>query len=250
MSSRRFRHSHTLVKTSFRLLAGAALLVELLVVPAFAADSKEHKLSEWKFGKVLFGEKVSKGDLKGKVVVVENWGVHCPPCIASLPHLAAMEKSNRDKGLVIIGAESQGSSKDAIKPLIEKAGVEYTITEGAEGPIEVTGIPRAFVFDATGKLVYDGNPLGKEFEESVTKALSTVTVAEPAAAAAPAASTGPLIAMQAWTNSDGREIKAAVKKVDGSNVTFQMADGREVTYPLAKLSTESRGVIEAAAKKP
>lgn len=238
------------MKTSFRLLAGAALLVELLVVPAFAADSKEHKLSEWKFGKVLFGEKVSKGDLKGKVVVVENWGVHCPPCIASLPHLAAMEKSNRDKGLIIIGAESQGSSKDDIKPLIEKAGVEYTITEGAEGPIEVTTIPRAFVFDATGKLVYDGNPLGKEFEDSVTKALSTVTASEPAAAAAPAASTGPLIAMQAWTNSDGREIKAAVKKVDGSNVTFQMADGREVTYPLAKLSADSRGVIEAAAKKP
>jgi len=225
--------------------------MNLLLAPAYGAGSGEHKLSEWKFGKVLFGDrKISKGDLKGKVVVVENWGVHCPPCIASLPHLAAMEKSNREKGLVVIGAESQGSSKDDIKPLIEKAGVEYTITEGAEGPLEVTSIPRAFVFDATGKLVYDGSPLAGTFEESVKKALETATPEPAAAAATPAASSGPLIAMQAWTNSDGREIKAAVKKVDGTNVTFQMADGREVSYPLSKLSAESRDAIEAAAKKP
>lgn len=234
----------------FRLLSVVVGLLSFAALPATAAGSGEHKLSEWKFGKVLFGNRISKGDLKGKVVVVENWGVHCPPCIASLPHLASLEKSNRDKGLVIIGAESQGSSKDDIKPLIEKAGVEYTITEGAEGPIEVTGIPRAFVFDATGKLVYDGNPLGKEFEESVTKALSTVTATEAATPPAPAAASGPLIPMQAWTNSDGREIKAAVKKVDSGNVTFQMADGREVSYPLSKLSTESRQTIEAAAAKP
>lgn len=241
------------MKSPFRLLSGAALLIHLLVLPAFGAGSGEHKLSEWKFGKVLFGNRITKGDLKGKVVVVENWGVHCPPCIASLPHLAAMEKSNREKGLVVIGAESQGSSKDDIKPLIEKAGVEYTITEGAEGPIEVTAIPRAFVFDATGKLVYDGSPLDGAFEGSVTKALETVAAADPAPAAAasvPAPSNGPLIASQTWTNADGHEIKAAVKKVDGANVTFQMADGHDVSYPLSKLSAESRQVIEAAAKKP
>ena len=239
------------MKKLFRLLAGSLLSIHLLVIPAYGAGSGEHKLSEWKFGKVLFGDrKISKGDLKGKVVVVENWGVHCPPCIESLPHLAALEKSNREKGLVVIGAESQGSSKEDIKPLIEKAGVEYTITEGAEGPLEVTSIPRAFVFDAEGKLVYDGNPLADAFEESITKALKAAPADPATAAAASAPSSGPLIAMQAWTNSDGREIKASVKKVDGTNVTFQMADGRDISYPLSKLSADSRQTIEAAAKKP
>jgi thiol-disulfide isomerase/thioredoxin len=153
----------------------------LLAVPAFA--QKQHKLSDWKIGRVLFGEKLSEADMKDKVVVVENWGVYCPPCVAALPHLAALEKKHREQGLIIIGAESQDSSKGEIKPLIEKAGVEYIITDGAEGPIEVNGIPHAFVFDRSGMLVFNGNPNGRGFEEAVTKALGQ---AAPAPSSPPA----------------------------------------------------------------
>lgn len=214
---------------------------------AASAKEKEYRLSEWSIGKVLIGERVSKAVTKDKVVVIENWGVHCPPCIASLPHLAQLEKDNRAKGLVIIGAESQGSSKEEIKPLIEKAKVEYTITDGADGPIEVTGIPRAFVFDRTGKLVFDGNPNGKEFTESVTKALGE---GAPATAAAPTATTPAalLIESRAWTNAEGKEIRAAVKAVDTTHVTFLMDGGKEVKYPLDKLSEESRAAIKVVAK--
>lgn len=155
------------------------------------AKEKEYRLSEWSIGKVLFGERVSKAVTKDKVVVIENWGVNCPPCIASLPHLAQLEKDNRAKGLVIIGAESQGSTKEEIKPLIEKAKVEYTITDSADGPIEVTGIPRAFVFNRQGKMVFDGNPNGKEFTEAVTKALAEgAPVTAEGAATTPSATPG------------------------------------------------------------
>lgn len=218
------------------------------------AKEKEYRLSEWTIGKVLFGERVSKAVTKDKVVVIENWGTHCPPCIASLPHLAQLEKDNRAKGLVVIGAESQGSSKDEIKPLIEKAKVEYTITDGAEGPIEVTGIPRAFVFDRQGKLAFDGSPLDKAFTEAVTKALgdgapATTPAATAGTTPAPAATaTTPLIASRAWTNADGKEIHAAVKSVDANNVVFLMDGGKEVTYPLSKLSEESRNAITLLAK--
>ncbi len=58
---------------------------------------------------------------------------------------------------------------------------------------------------------------------------------------------GPLIPMQAWTNSDGRQIQAAVQKVEGKKVMFRMADGRLIAYPMEKLSAESRKVIVAAA---
>ncbi len=213
-------------------------------LPALAAEVSDHKLSEWNFGQVLFGEKLSKADLKGKVVVVENWGVHCPPCVASLPHLAELDKKKRDKGLRIIGVESQGSSKEMIKPLIEKAKVEYTIVSGDQGPIEVTGIPRAFVFGVDGKLVYDGHPMDEGFEGAIKKALREVKQAEPATATP----TGPLVATRSWTNSDGREIRAAVKKADDTTVTFLMANGREVSYPMDKLSAESRQAIVDANK--
>jgi thiol-disulfide isomerase/thioredoxin len=227
-------------------LSGMALALQFLAPTAMAAEKeKEHKLSQWKIGKVLMGPKLSKADLKGKVVVIENWGVNCPPCIASLPHLAELEKTNRDKGLVIIGAESQGSSKDEIKPLIEKAKVEYTITDGADGPIEFSAIPRCFVFDSAGLLVYDGSPSGAAFESAVEDALKQVGAAPATPSTTPA---GPLIASRAWTNSDGQSITAAVKSADATTVTFIMANGKVVAYPLTKLSEESRKVIAEAAK--
>lgn len=227
-------------------LLAVTLGMNFMVAPATAAEPKEskHKLSEWKIGSLLFGEKVSKSSLKGKVVVIENWGVNCPPCIASLPHLAELERKNRDKGLCVIGAESQGSSKEAIEPLLTKAKVEYTITSGAYGPIEVTGIPRIFVFDRDGLLVFDGHPADDAFEKAVKKALRQTGEA----AATPVASRGPLIPSRAWTNSDGKSINAAVVTADDTKVTFMLSNGKKVDYQLVKLSDDSREVIEEAVK--
>ena len=224
-----------------RTLSALALAAHFLAASAFSAEVGNHKLSEWKLGKVLFGEKISKTEFKGKVVV------NCPPCVASLPHLAELDKKHRADGLRIIGAESQGSSKEQIKPLIEKAKVEYTIIDEASGPIAVTGIPRAFVFDRDGKLVYDGHPAAQGFDESITKALGA-TEAAPAAPATTAITPAHLIAMRSWTNSEGREIRAAVTKADETTVIFEMAGGREISYPLEKLSEESRQVIAEATK--
>jgi len=233
------------MNSQIRLLAGLALACQLSALPVIAEETGTHRLSEWKFGKVLFGERIIKGELKGKVVVIENWGVHCPPCIASLPHLAELDQKNREKGLRIIGAESQGSTKEQIKPLIEKAKVEYTITSGAEGPIQFSAIPRAFVFGPDGKLVFDGHPADEGFVKAIDSALTEVKSAPPPAASA---ATGPLIPIQAWTNTEGREIRAAVKKADDTTVTFQMADGREIVYQLSKLSEGSRQAITEALK--
>lgn len=53
---------------------------------------------------------------------------------------------------------------------------------------------------------------------------------------------------QAWTNAQGKSINAAVKAVDKTNVSFVMPNGTVVSYPLAKLSDESRKQIEALRK--
>lgn len=214
-------------------------------LPAVAgAKEKEYKLSQWRFGKVMFGERFSKNDLKGKVVVVENWGVQCPPCVAAMPHLAELDREHRDEGLVIIGAEVQGHGKSDIEPIIEKAKVEFAITEGCEGPIEFNAIPRCHIFGRDGILVYDGSPGGAEFENALKTALGDGGESDDEEEAKPA---GPLISSKSWTNSEGREITAAVKEVKGDSVVFLMANGKEVTYPLDKLSDESREEIEKAA---
>ena len=221
------------------------ILTLLLVSATFgmnvtAADVPAHKLSEWQFGQTVFGDAVDIDKTEGKVVVVEFWGVRCPPCIASLPHLAKLEKDHRDDGLIIIGAESQGSSKKQIEPLIKKAKVEYTITKGGSGPVIVSGIPLALIFNRAGTMVYQGHPADQKFESAVKSALKEDAPRSKRATAST------LIEQQTWKNSEGKAIRAAVVKADDTNVTFLMSNGRKVTYRLDKLSAESRKTIEAA----
>ena len=52
---------------------------------------------------------------------------------------------------------------------------------------------------------------------------------------------------RAWTNTEGNEITASVKSVENGNVLFIM-NGKEVPYPLSKLSDESRKAIEELAR--
>lgn len=218
-------------------------LAVLGTVGSSFAEEAEHELSEWSLGPVLFGEKISKSDMKGKVVVIEHWGVRCPPCIAILPELAKLDKRYRDDGLLMIGAESQGHSKDQIAPLVDDNKIEYTITSGASGPIQFNGIPRAFVFDVEGQLIFNGNPHEGDFVRSIKKALKDV---EDEGEVGSGLSSGNLFETRSWTNAEGRSIKAAVRTATETEVTFVMFGGKVVKYPLEKLSEESQKEIKDA----
>ena len=43
---------------------------------AKADETATHTLSEWNLGTVIQGETYTQDDLKGKVVVIEDWGVN------------------------------------------------------------------------------------------------------------------------------------------------------------------------------
>ena len=161
-----------------------AALATLLVLPAFGADKKEksYDLRDFAWGKAVSGPAATPSKLAGKAVVLEGWGVQCPPCIASLPHMQELSEKYKDT-LVVIGAECQGHSAKEIAVVTKKAGVQYAIVSGiTKTPIQFSGIPKVFVFDNKGKLVFDGNPAEAGFLEAVKK------VAEkPDAKAAPTA---------------------------------------------------------------
>ncbi len=79
-----------------------------------AAPLPNASLSDVQWGTQVNEAAFKKEDLAGKVVVVEEWGVNCAPCIASLPDLAKMAKSGEKKGLAVIGLERQQSTKEDI----------------------------------------------------------------------------------------------------------------------------------------
>ncbi len=106
-----------------------------------------------------------------QVVVLDFWGVHCPPCIASMPKLEELHRSFSGKGLVVVGAHAQGGPPAEIKKTVDALGVTFPIVENANvaGGMDFRGIPHCMVFDHTGKCVFRGSP--GEAHNAVVEAL-------------------------------------------------------------------------------
>lgn len=155
-----------------------------------------------------------------------------------------MDKRLKDKGLVIVAPEVQGSSEDMIKQLVDEKEIPYTVTAGIQGPRLGNSIPRTAVFDVTGKLIFVGRP-GDEAERVIKKALKDVTAsAEPTSGLAPRKKD--LVALRGWTNTDGKTMQATLVEVDGTTGHFKFKDGRKFTYDITKLSQANQDDIKAA----
>lgn len=117
------------------------------------------------------GEPVTKFE-KGKVYVVEFWATWCGPCIASMPHMSALQKEFKDKGVTIIGVTSQdrnGNTLAKAQKMVADKGDTMGYTVAWDNERETSnaymrasgqgGIPCAFVVNKEGKVVYIGHPM-------------------------------------------------------------------------------------------
>jgi thiol-disulfide isomerase/thioredoxin len=113
----------------------------------------------------------------GTVYVVEFWATWCPPCKISIPHLTELQKKFKDKGVVFVGVSDE--PPEVVKPFVEKMGdaMSYNVASDTQGAVlqgymvafQQGGIPTAFVVDATGKVVWVGQPLDEAFEKKLDK---------------------------------------------------------------------------------
>ncbi len=107
------------------------------------------------------GTKVSLGDFKGKVVLVDVWATWCGPCIAEIPHLKKLEEEMAGKDVVFI-SYSIDEMKDLAKwkdfvTAKKLGGVQLIGDAGFKSPVctayKITSIPRFMVFDKNGRIV-------------------------------------------------------------------------------------------------
>lgn len=115
--------------------------------PSFDEDSHIH------------GPKIKASDLKGKVVFFEYWGINCPPCIASMPHLQELQDKYQSKGFTVVGSHRQGNSPK-IKPFLEGKKITFPVYQGLDIPAASCpgGLPHAVLIGANGKVVAKGYP--------------------------------------------------------------------------------------------
>ena len=102
------------------MLAACMSLAFALAAHSQVAGISNHRISEWKLGKVISGDKVAQDDMMGKVVVIDYWGAICPRCLALVPDFVKLDELHRENGLLIIGAESQGHPEEKIKAVVKK----------------------------------------------------------------------------------------------------------------------------------
>lgn len=104
-------------------------------------DGQVHKLSEQ----------------RGKVVFLNLWATWCPPCIAEMPSIEALNRRFRGQDLVILAVSEDAEGEKAVRPLIEQLGVSFPILLDPDGALSprygVTGYPETFVIGRDGRVL-------------------------------------------------------------------------------------------------
>jgi hypothetical protein len=113
----------------------------------------------------------------GKITYLEFWGVHCGPCqkpLRDLDNLA--ERRGKEWNGRVQFASVCLDPIDDVRRHVAANGfthVEHFVhsgdhpTSGAPNAFGVLGVPRAFLIDATGRIVWVGHPEGFDIEREV-----------------------------------------------------------------------------------
>jgi peroxiredoxin len=156
--------------------------------PAAAAGMDEQKFKPGDTAsdftvKDTLGKDVRLSAFKGSQVVLLNfWGLRCGACLEEMPYLEDMYKRYKDKGVVVLGVDTDGVGAADVNATL--ADLEMTITYPLllDPEFKVTDVytnflvPLTVVIDRKGIVTYihTGFEKGTEkvYEEAVKKALA------------------------------------------------------------------------------
>lgn len=133
----------------------------------------------------LDGNTFKLEDKKGKVVLVNLWGIWCGPCVAEMPHLIELQEKFKDRDFQIIGlniGDDNGEEESAanIKAFAEKKKLNYQLAYADEKLFgefvkvsRLNGVPQTILIDREGRLtgVFTGGgpKVVGQMKESVEK---------------------------------------------------------------------------------
>jgi len=99
---------------------------------------------------------------KGKAVILEFWGTHCPPCLYSISHYIKLKNKYKDK-MAMLAVEVQMTPKDELIKFAKAKGINYNVLTQTENMNFVRyiaarsgwrgGIPFLLIFDKNGDII-------------------------------------------------------------------------------------------------
>ncbi len=107
------------------------------------------------------------------ITVVEFWATWCKPCRMTIPHLSEMQARYGSRGLQVIGISDERI--ELVEPYVEEMGdlMDYSVAVDRGGRTTTRfreredGIPRAFLFNELGNLIWIGHPADNDLEQLI-----------------------------------------------------------------------------------
>ena len=126
-------------------------------------DAPKFNLTTW----LNASGEIDAPEWKGKIVVIDFWGIGCGPCVAQLPEVNEAAKHFANSKIVIVGLHTSGAPVADVATFVQKKGLVFPTaidepdmnsrtfgkTFAAYG---IDAIPSTAVIDTTGRVVYLG----------------------------------------------------------------------------------------------
>jgi thiol-disulfide isomerase/thioredoxin len=99
------------------------------------------------------GNLLSSDSLRGKVIVLNLWGIACPPCVAEMPELNKLVEKMKGKEVVFIAPAIQGTKEYIKNNFLPKHPFNYQIVCVNGDDYSITSFPTNLVIDQNLKIV-------------------------------------------------------------------------------------------------
>jgi thiol-disulfide isomerase/thioredoxin len=137
---------------------------------------------------LLDGTRTKLADHKGKVVILNLWGIWCGPCRDEMPHLQAMQKQYADKGFEVFGLnigdhDGKAEPVENIKKFAEQMKIDYTLARVESTLInqiyllsKQQVVPQSLLIDREGRLrgvfIGGGPSVYSQMQETLDKTMN------------------------------------------------------------------------------
>jgi cytochrome c biogenesis protein CcmG/thiol:disulfide interchange protein DsbE len=145
-----------LVALLFILLAWSLLKDEGGTLAAAANRGDRPAAPDFTLERLDRSGELQLSSLRGKAVVLNVWASWCGPCKEEAPYLEQVWRSQRGRGLVVVGLDAKDFRADA-RRFADRFELTFPLVyDGPGNEIDgygVTGFPETFVIDREGRVV-------------------------------------------------------------------------------------------------
>lgn len=104
----------------------------------------------------LEGETFTRGDLQGKVILVNAWATWCGPCVLEMPGFQKVYDDYKDQGFLVLGVSRDHEGPQKVRAFLERKEITYPVAMSADvdlgGITEVTTLPTSYLIGRDGTI--------------------------------------------------------------------------------------------------